>query len=203
MTSFRTSLALPVVLLSAIGLGVACGPMPAQSPVSDPGDAGAASVSVVDASVAVAPTAMPLIADAAAAPTAAADAGAPISPVDGGGGVAVFIPNACVRKGVRLSADVLPIVQHNCSGVEGCHRVGSASAASKFFSAAANSCTDSRKVVAPGDPSHSYIIDKLTDARLCSGSPMPKTLMRSQWHQLAAADVQTIYDWICGGAPND
>ena len=55
----------------------------------------------------------------------------------------------------------------------------------------------------PGDPEHSYVIQKITDANVCSGSPMPKPLTGSNWVKLPDPLIQTIYDWVCDGAKND
>jgi hypothetical protein len=56
-----------------------------------------------------------------------------------------------------------------------------------------------RMMVNPGDPEGSYVIHKLTGKNLCS----PFSTMPLDKPTLSAADVQTVYDWICEGAPNN
>ena len=51
----------------------------------------------------------------------------------------------------------------------------------------------------PGDPEGSYVIHKLTGKNLCA----PNTTMPLNKPKLPAAEVQTVYDWICEGAPNN
>jgi hypothetical protein len=62
----------------------------------------------------------------------------------------------------------------------------------------ASECNDGRKRVAPGSPSTSYLLQKLTGVSLCSGSQMPKA-----GQGLPAGETQTIVSWICSGAPNN
>jgi hypothetical protein len=59
----------------------------------------------------------------------------------------------------------------------------------------AGECTNNTKYVAPGQPSASYIIDKLMGTNLCFGVQMPKGAA-----PLSSLDIQTISDWICQGA---
>jgi hypothetical protein len=110
-----------------------------------------------------------------------------------------------VSQTVSLAKDVQPIFQHHCAGVEGCHfAVRTPVGSYKFFvNAKSRECQDGRMLILPGDVSHSYVVDKITDQNLCQGSPMPKYLAAGHWQQLPQADVQTIYDWICEGAPNN
>ncbi len=51
--------------------------------------------------------------------------------------------------------------------------------------------------VTAGDPSKSYIINKLVGAGICFGTRMPKTGSISQ------SDIDLIRSWICSGAPNN
>ncbi len=62
---------------------------------------------------------------------------------------------------------------------------------------ATSQCNDGRKRVLPGQPSQSYVIDKLMGVDLCFGTKMPKMGGVTQ------AEIQTIADWICEGAPNN
>ncbi len=62
---------------------------------------------------------------------------------------------------------------------------------------AAAQCSDQRKRVLPGQPSQSYLIDKMMNVDICSGTKMPKVGLLPQ------AQITTIADWICAGAPNN
>jgi hypothetical protein len=55
-----------------------------------------------------------------------------------------------------------------------------------------------KKLVVPGDPSASYVINKLTGQGMCSGTAMPKADTR-----LPQAEIDEISAWICAGAPRD
>ncbi len=74
-------------------------------------------------------------------------------------------------------------------------------AAGKSYAAmvniAASQCNDGRFRVKPGDPSASYIVDKMTNVDICFGTKMPKL------GQLPSGDIQTVVDWICQGALNN
>jgi len=61
-----------------------------------------------------------------------------------------------------------------------------------------NECSGSRIRVVPKDPSTSYLVDKLLGVDLCFGSQMPKL-----GQTLPNAQLQTISNWICEGAPNN
>jgi hypothetical protein len=58
-------------------------------------------------------------------------------------------------------------------------------------------CNDGRKRVLPGQPSQSYLMDKLMGVDLCFGTKMPKMGM------VPSAQIETISNWICAGAPNN
>jgi hypothetical protein len=62
----------------------------------------------------------------------------------------------------------------------------------------ATECRDGRKRVAPGNPTSSYLIQKMTGVNTCGGSQMPKA-----GQGLPTAQTQTIVNWICSGAPNN
>ena len=55
-----------------------------------------------------------------------------------------------------------------------------------------------KKLVVPGNPASSYLINKLLGVDMCSGTAMPKTDMR-----LPRAEIDAISAWICAGAPRD
>jgi hypothetical protein len=93
--------------------------------------------------------------------------------------------------------DVVPVFGKNCSG-EVCHSGswGGSGAYQGLVDVAARECCDGRKLVRPGDPTGSYVIQKLRGIDLCDGGRMP--LGRT----IDERDVATIEDWICEGAPN-
>ena len=59
---------------------------------------------------------------------------------------------------------------------------------------AASQCS-ARLLVAPGNPTGSYLVNKLTGTDMCSGSRMPKG-----GSGLSAAALDTIRSWIGSGA---
>jgi hypothetical protein len=122
---------------------------------------------------------------------------------DAGAADAAPAPLHCSTAHPSLSKNVQPILARSCSAAE-CHRVSFASAQSThdfLVNGPALECSDGGVLVLPGDPEHSYVIDKLTDRNLCAGEPMPRAI--GAWKSLPKKDLQTIYDWICRGAPND
>lgn len=111
----------------------------------------------------------------------------------------------CGTSSVSFSGAVQPILTASCATI-GCHRgvmpqAGMDLTAAKSYQAlvdvTATQCNDGRKRVLPGDPANSYVIDKLLGVDLCFGTKMPKLTT------LPSAQVQTIADWICGGAQNN
>ena len=53
-------------------------------------------------------------------------------------------------------------------------------------------CT-AKKLVAPGDPTQSYLVNKLTGVGMCSGSQMPKG-----GSALTNTELDTVRTWISG-----
>jgi hypothetical protein len=111
----------------------------------------------------------------------------------------------CGSASVSFSAGVQGTLATNCASI-GCHAgvmpkegldlsVGKSYA--NLVNVAASECA-SRKRVVPGNPSSSYLLQKLLGVNLCSGSQMPKA-----GSSLPASDLQAISDWICEGAPNN
>ena len=103
--------------------------------------------------------------------------------------------------GVTLSRDVEPIFLSACSG-EYCHGLAMAAAArahALLVSQPSLECDDMRLLVAPGDPAHSYVVDKMLDRNMCGGHPMPRGLA----NRLSPAEIRTVTAWICEGAPDD
>jgi hypothetical protein len=108
---------------------------------------------------------------------------------------------ACSGKQPTLAADVLPIAQTNCAVAAACHQVdGTANGFWHYYvNLPCEECTDVRELIAPGDPEHSYVIDKITGTNLCGGfGSMPKDSQLME-----KSEIQTIYDWICAGAKDD
>lgn len=126
----------------------------------------------------------------------------------GSGGAPELGPFACSGVAVGFAADVAPVF-NGCSGGDACHAlaIGFQTPASSYVylvGKMANECMDGRLRVAPGDPEHSYVVDKLTNHNLCAGSGMPKGFgPTGQWKPRPAADIQKVYDWICAGAKDD
>jgi hypothetical protein len=107
----------------------------------------------------------------------------------------------CSGATPTLDRDVQPILR-GCGGAELCHGFSyQSSERSRAFLVGqpTGECGDHRLRVAAGDPEHSYLVHKLTDTNVCSGSGMPKSL-DGGWHPLPSDKLQTIYDWICSGA---
>ncbi len=96
---------------------------------------------------------------------------------------------------------MVPITSPNCGTMAACHlaMVSGPGVYDQLVNRVAEECDDLRMMIKPGDPEHSYVIHKLTDHNLCS----PATTMPLDSPQLPAAVIQTIYDWICEGAPEN
>ena len=112
---------------------------------------------------------------------------------------------ACGTATVAFAAAVEPILTAKCA-TSGCHigvapKEGLDLSKGKAYAALVNvkatECKDGRFRVEPGAPGTSYLMDKVMNVDLCSGTKMPKST------DLAAADVQTLINWICEGAPNN
>jgi hypothetical protein len=116
-------------------------------------------------------------------------------PPDGGddGGLMLGCRNAAP---VSLKNDLKPKL--GCGG-ELCHGFLANNPASWWVNKPSTTCNDGRKLVTPGDPTHSYVLDKLTNHDLCNGVAMPKGL-DTGWNELPADTLQTLTDWICQGA---
>jgi hypothetical protein len=98
-----------------------------------------------------------------------------------------------LEGGVAYLHDVAPIFNLGCNG-ELCHAIPTWKST---VGQPSQECCD-RVLIAPGDPAHSYLVDKITGVNICSGDPMP--LSRPP---LSMSDTTTILRWICEGAPDD
>jgi hypothetical protein len=100
---------------------------------------------------------------------------------------------------------VQPIFTASCAQA-GCHKgiaaqqgldLSAGKAYADLVNVAASQCSDQRKLVLPGQPSQSYLIDKLMNVDICFGTRMPKLAA------LPSGQINTIASWICEGAPNN
>jgi hypothetical protein len=116
------------------------------------------------------------------------------------------VDGSCVSCGgdVSFAADIVPIFTRSCLG-SGCHE-GARAAASLNLSATQAwaelvgtpaSC-GTRALVRPSDVSGSYLVNKLENVDICSGTEMPK-----RGERLPTAEIDLIRAWICQGAAND
>jgi hypothetical protein len=107
---------------------------------------------------------------------------------------------ACPSSGpVSFKTDVAPLIGH-CTTGDGCHGIGRLMTwpYQALINVAAADCPDQRVRVKPGDPTASYLVDKLLGVNLCSGTRMPP-----QGTPLSDADMALIEAWICQGAANN
>lgn len=104
-------------------------------------------------------------------------------------------------KAPGLSTDVVPITSPNCGTSAGCHLAMQSGGElyNQFVNVIAEECLDLRMMIKPGDPEHSYVINKLTGKNLCN----PATTMPLDQPMLPASDIQVIYDWIAAGASDN
>jgi hypothetical protein len=107
---------------------------------------------------------------------------------------------------VSFKTDVEPILDAGCTA-NGCHTGARAKEAltldagkayGELVDVATNQCSGQRKLVVPGSPSTSYLMQKLLNVDICSGTQMPKANTT-----IPAKDLDTISSWICSGAPNN
>lgn len=132
----------------------------------------------------------------------------------GGCGVACGAGEGCVDGAcqcvvsatVSFKADVEPILDGACTAA-GCHTgarpkeslaLDTGTAYAELVNVATSQCGGKRKLVVPGSPSSSYLMQKLLKIDVCTGTQMPKA---GQF--LPAADLDVISSWICSGAPDN
>lgn len=103
----------------------------------------------------------------------------------------------CSGSSVSYKTDVVPLIGH-CGG-ELCHGgLGPSWPYAAIVGKPGSECSDHRLLVAPGDPGNSYLLEKLEGIHMCMGERMPRG-----GPYFTAAQLQTITDWICNGAPNN
>jgi hypothetical protein len=132
----------------------------------------------------------------------------------GGCGVACGAGEGCVAgvcqcvstRSVSFKADVEPILSSGCTA-NGCHTgakpkenltLVSGKVYGELVNVATSQCSGKRKLVVPGSPSTSYLMQKLLNVDICTGTQMPKANAT-----IPTKDLDTISSWICAGAPND
>jgi hypothetical protein len=113
----------------------------------------------------------------------------------------------CAASGsVSFKAEVAPILDGACTSA-GCHTgarpkeglaLDVANAYAELVDVSTSQCGGKRKLVVPGSPATSYLMQKLLNIDVCTGSQMPKA-----GQSLPKADLDAISGWICAGAPNN
>jgi hypothetical protein len=115
----------------------------------------------------------------------------------------------CAVGATATYAEVQAIFTKSCGSSGFCHnknnpaggldlRPGMSYAA--LVDIATSYCQDGRQRVVPGDPSESYLVDKIMNIQLCNLPNGSKSGKMPPGSNLPAADLQTISNWICGGA---
>jgi hypothetical protein len=108
----------------------------------------------------------------------------------------------CAGDNVSFLVDVAPLLADSCTS-PGCHGFPAAAegldlragfAYDGLVGVPSSQCND-RLRVAPGQPSASYLLDKLTGVNLCFGTKMPKV-----GPGFSAEQIAIISEWICQGA---
>ena len=97
-----------------------------------------------------------------------------------------------VPSGISYSKDIAPIFA-GCMG-DVCHAPWSRE---NSVNVPANQCCDGRSFITPGDPSKSYIVNKL-EGKVCVGRQMPLDP-----DVVTPDQVKLIVGWICEGAPDN
>jgi hypothetical protein len=107
-----------------------------------------------------------------------------------------------------LSADIQPIFSKSCGKAGFCHNKNTPSGGLDLRPGAAYGalvnvdtkyCKDGRKRVVPGQPSESYLMDKLLGTQLCD-DPIGPTKKMPLNSSIPDSDIEKIANWICGGA---
>ncbi|WP_437816376.1 cellulose binding domain-containing protein [Sorangium sp. So ce1078] len=103
-------------------------------------------------------------------------------------------------------ADVVPILERSCAGCHGnpAFLAGGldlrpSEAVGALVNQDAGSCSSEQALVVPFMPSSSYLMNKLKDTGLCD----PDESKMPPGASLPEAELKTINDWICAGAPAD
>lgn len=109
-------------------------------------------------------------------------------------------------QSVSFKNDVAPVLAAACTAA-GCHAgmkpkedlsLELAKSYAELVNVTSSQCGGGRKLVVPGSPSSSYLLQKLLDTDVCTGTQMPKA-----GQSLPSSQLDAISSWICSGAPND
>jgi hypothetical protein len=104
----------------------------------------------------------------------------------------------CTGASPGFAMDIAPIVR-GCAAGEICHGTQFDYAGLVNATTQRDVCTPQRVIVKPSDLGNSYVLNKLLGIDMCAmSSRMPLGGI-----YLPEAQIQTIADWICIGAPND
>lgn len=113
----------------------------------------------------------------------------------------------CAAAGtVSFKNDVAPILQGACTSA-GCHAgmrpkeglsLETAKSYAELVNVSTSQCGGGRKLVVPGSPSSSYLLQKLLNVGVCTGTQMPKA-----GQTLPQKQINLISGWVCSGAPNN
>jgi hypothetical protein len=104
----------------------------------------------------------------------------------------------CTGASPGYAADIVPIVR-GCAAGEICHGTQFDYAGLVNATTQRDVCNPARVIVKPSDLGNSYILNKLLGIDMCAMS----SRMPIGGIYLPQAQVQTMADWICVGAPND
>jgi hypothetical protein len=105
---------------------------------------------------------------------------------------------ACSDAAPRFGTEVAPILA-GCAGGELCHGFAAPPALyGQLVGAPAYDGCDAGVLVTPGSLPRSYLLHKVTGIAMCAN-----TQRMPPGGAVSPADIQTIADWICAGAPND
>jgi hypothetical protein len=113
----------------------------------------------------------------------------------------------CAASGsVSFKSDVAPILSGACTAA-GCHSgnkpkenlaLDVTKSYPELVNVATSECGGSRKLVVPGSPASSYLMQKLLGVSMCTGTQMPKA-----GQSLPQKQLDLVSGWICSGAPNN
>ncbi|WP_437806410.1 hypothetical protein [Sorangium sp. So ce1078] len=103
-------------------------------------------------------------------------------------------------------ADVVPILERSCSTCHGNPAflaggldLRASEAVGAMVNQDATSCSREQALVVPFMPSSSYLMNKLKETGLCD----PDESKMPPGASLPEAEIKTINDWICAGAPEN
>lgn len=108
---------------------------------------------------------------------------------------------------ISFAADVQPIFNQSCGGVNSCHlkaipseglSLKAGESYADLVDVPAKQACNGQVRVKGGSASDSYLVNKITNVDVCPGEKkMPPS------GSLSATNKQKIIDWICQGAPNN